>query len=358
MKQSVVDKTNKGISHIKDKILQEYLDNTKGNLKATTTSDEMVDCTTYIVCVPTPVDENKDPDLTPVEKSSETISKYLKKGDLVVIESTIFPGTCEEVVVPILENSGLKAGEDFNLAHCPERVNPGDIFWATGNIPRVVGALTKQGTDRAAEFYQKILGGKIYEVKGIKQKLRPKIIPNGSEQGYRVNTIPLGSITKMNSIRDAEAVKAMENTVRDVNIAFVNELARISEVLGLDVVDIIDGMSTKPFGKGPFYPGIGVGGHCIAVDPEWLKAASIKAGFFPKLIQQARDINNNMPEYAIELLEEELLEVRARVKLFENRRIPNAKTAIRKIGQRLQDDERLSIATAKVVKTKKLQASL
>ena len=119
--------------------------------------------------------------------------------------------------------------------------------------------------------------------------------------------MPLGSITKMNSIRDAEAVKAMENTVRDVNIAFVNELAKISDVLNLDVVDIINGMSTKPFGKGPFFPGIGVGGHCIAVDPEWLKAASMKAGFFPNLIQMSRDTNNSMPDYAVNLLKKRLL---------------------------------------------------
>ncbi|MHA1558747.1 MAG: nucleotide sugar dehydrogenase [Alphaproteobacteria bacterium] len=300
-KQHVVEKTNKGICYIKDEKIQEYLDNTKGNLKATTNPDDIKECKIYLIAVPTPVDENKEPDLIPIEESSQTVSKYLKKGDLVVVESTIFPGTCEEIVVPILEKSGLKAGIDFYLAHCPERVNPGDTFWVTGNIPRVVGALTKEGTKNAAEFYQKILGGKIYDVRDIKNYLRPKIIPE--KDGYRINTLPLGSITKMNSIRDAEAVKAMENTVRDVNIAFVNELAKISEVLNLDVVDIIDGMTTKPFGKGPFYPGIGVGGHCIAVDPEWLKSASIKAGFFPKIIQIARDTNNSMPKYAIELIE-------------------------------------------------------
>ena len=303
-KQSVVDLTNEGKCHTQDNKLQQWLLESKEKLIATTNSDDISEISIYVICVPTPVDANKDPDLTPLISVSETISKYLKKEDLVIVESTIFPGTCEEHILPILEKSGLIGGEDFYLAHCPERVNPGDVFWDTENIPRVVGALTEKGTEKAAEFYQRILGGEIFDVKDIKDKLRPKIIP--TEKGYMINTMPLHSIIKMHSIKDAEAVKAMENSVRDVNIAFVNELAKISDVLGLDVVDIIDGMSTKPFGKGPFYPGIGVGGHCIAVDPEWLKAASMKAGFFPKIIQIARDTNNSMPFYSVELLENKI----------------------------------------------------
>ncbi len=130
---------------------------------------------------------------------------------------------------------------------------------------------------------------------------------NGDD--LQVAQVPIGSVTKMRSIRDAEAVKAMENTVRDVNIAFVNELAKISDVLDLDVVDIIDGMATKPFGKGPFYPGVGVGGHCIAVDPEWLKAASKKAGYIPEIIQMARAPNNGMPDYTVSKLQELLNDI-------------------------------------------------
>ncbi|MFH2021117.1 MAG: nucleotide sugar dehydrogenase [archaeon] len=303
LKKDIVDKTNKGICHIKDKNLKKALKDAKG-LRATIDPKELAQCTTYIVCVPTPVNDQKTPDMSPLEGASKLISTYLKKADLVIIESTVFPGTCEEIVKPILEKTGLVAGKDFHLAHCPERVNPGDVFWTTENIPRVVGAMSAQGTERAAKFYQKLLGGPIYDVSNIKNALRPKIVPiDGS---YKLNTVPLGTITKMNSIKDAEAVKAMENTVRDVNIAFVNELAKISDVLNLDVVDIIEGMATKPFGKGPFYPGIGVGGHCIAVDPEWLKAASIKAGFFPKLIQISRDTNNSMPEYAISIVEKNM----------------------------------------------------
>jgi UDP-N-acetyl-D-glucosamine dehydrogenase len=143
-------------------------------------------------------------------------------------------------------------------------------------------------------------------VREVKQSLYPKF--RETEYGLHISQVPLGSITKMHSIRDAEAVKAMENTVRDVNIAFVNELAKISDVLDLDVVDIIDGMATKPFGKGPFYPGVGVGGHCIAVDPEWLKAASKRAGYMPEMIQLARMTNNGMPEYTVSILQDLLNE--------------------------------------------------
>jgi UDP-N-acetyl-D-glucosamine dehydrogenase len=200
--------------------------------------------------------------------------------------------------------TGLVVGVDLQLAHCPERVNPGDDFWTVENIPRVIGATSSSGVQLAAKFYSSILGGKIFDVKSIRSNLRPKF--EKTADGFKSGEIPLGSVVVMNSIRDAEAVKAMENTVRDVNIAFVNELAKVSDVLGLNVVDIIDGMSSKPFGKGPFYPGIGVGGHCIAVDPEWLKSASIKAGYFPELIQLARSTNNSMPRYAVELLQDAL----------------------------------------------------
>jgi UDP-N-acetyl-D-glucosamine dehydrogenase len=300
LKQDIVESINMKKSHIKDECIQNDLKKTNDNLIATTNSDDIKNSDIFIICVPTPVDNNHDPDFKPLISATKTISKYIKNDNLIIVESTIFPGTCEEIVLPILEETEKK----FFLAHCPERVNPGDAFWNTENIPRVVGALTPKGAMKTAKFYQTLLEGEIINIKDVKQKLRPKIINESS--GYKINSMPLGSITIMNSIRDAEAVKAMENTVRDVNIAFVNELAKISEVLNLDVVDIIDGMSTKPFGKGPFYPGIGVGGHCIAVDPEWLKSASVKAGYFPNIIQLARDTNNSMPIHAVNLLEKEI----------------------------------------------------
>lgn len=301
----IVSSLKAGKSHIKDEIVEGLLGeaiNSK-NFHPTTDQAQIKDCNIYLICVPTPVDENHDPDLEPLENAVKLIAPYLVKDDLVVVESTVFPGTCEQIVLPLLEKiSGLDSDDDFYLAHCPERINPGDPFWNSGNIPRVVGALSQAGVELAAKFYASILGGSIFDVRDIKKGLRPKFSQHQGE--LKVAQVPLGSVTMMHSIRDAEAVKAMENTVRDVNIAFVNELAKISDVLDLDVVDIIDGMATKPFGKGPFYPGVGVGGHCIAVDPEWLKAASKRAGYMPEIINLARATNNGMPQYTISVLQD------------------------------------------------------
>jgi UDP-N-acetyl-D-glucosamine dehydrogenase len=308
-KQAVVSMLQQGRCHIRDEAVERLLSEavSSGNFSATADSGAISDCSIYLVCVPTPVDANNEPDLEPLEGACRVIGPFLRKSDLVVVESTVFPGTCEQVVSTLLEEvSGLHAGEDFYLAHCPERVNPGDPFWTSENIPRVVGATSAAGLDRAAQFYASILGGDIFDVREIKQSLYPKF--RETVDGLHISQVPLGSVTRMRSIRDAEAVKAMENTVRDVNIAFVNELAKISDVLDLDVVDIIDGMATKPFGKGPFYPGAGVGGHCIAVDPEWLKAASKKAGYMPEMIQLARMTNNGMPEYTVSILQDLLNE--------------------------------------------------
>ena len=296
----IVTSLEAGKCHIRDEVVEDLLADAiaSNNFQATSNSEKIDDCSIYLICVPTPVDANNEPDLRPLESACRVVAPHLVKNDLVVVESTVFPGTCEQVVEPLLEEvSKLNSSNDFYLAHCPERVNPGDLFWTSENIPRVVGATSNTGVDMAAEFYASILGGKIFNVREVKKSLNPKF--SETAEGLHVAQVPLGSITKMRSIRDAEAVKAMENTVRDVNIAFVNELAKISDVLELDVVDIIDGMATKPFGKGPFYPGVGVGGHCIAVDPEWLKAASKKAGFMPEMIKLARMTNNGMPEYTV-----------------------------------------------------------
>jgi UDP-N-acetyl-D-glucosamine dehydrogenase len=301
----VVSKLSSGQCHIKDTVVESLLAEAldSGNFKPTGNVDEIADCSIYLICVPTPIDANNDPDLEPLEQSIRNIAPLVQKDDLIVVESTVFPGTCEQVVLPLIERiSGLNNISDFYLAHCPERVNPGDLFWDSSNIPRVVGALTTAGVEIAAEFYSSILGGEIYRVGDVRKSLNPKFSIEKGE--LKVAQVGLGSVTMMRSIRDAEAVKAMENTVRDVNIAFVNELAKISDALHLDVVDIIDGMSTKPFGKGPFYPGAGVGGHCIAVDPEWLKSASEKAGYMPEMINLARATNNGMPEYTVSILQD------------------------------------------------------
>ncbi len=298
-----------GKCHIRDDTVEQSFAEAmaSGNLSVSADPAAIADCNLYLICVPTPVDDNNDPDLEPLENACRGIASVLKAGDLVVVESTVFPGTCEQTVAPLLEEmSGFEHSRDFYLAHCPERVNPGDLFWTSENIPRVVGATSDKAARKAAEFYASILGGPVLEVHEVRKRLNPKF--RLTEQGVHVAQVPLGSVTMMRSIRDAEAVKAMENTVRDVNIAFVNELAKISDVLNLDVVDIIDGMATKPFGKGPFYPGVGVGGHCIAVDPEWLKAASKKAGYMPEMIQLARMTNNGMPEYTVSILQDLLNE--------------------------------------------------
>lgn len=308
--QLVVDKINSGYSHIRDAEVERLVRaaHLTRNLNATNWAEDASACTHYLICVPTPVDENQEPDLTPLFSAVDAIASFVKKNDLVVVESTVFPGTCEQEVVPRLDLlTNLKAGVDYHFAHCPERVNPGDSFWTSENIPRVVGATSEKGLDEAASFYNSILGGGVFDVRDIKSGFTPKFSIDESG-GLKVSQAPLGSVTKMRTIRDAEAVKAMENTVRDVNIAFVNELAKISDVLDLDVLDIIDGMATKPFGKGPFYPGVGVGGHCIAVDPEWLNAASKRAGYMPEMIKLARSTNDGMPKYTVALLQDALNE--------------------------------------------------
>lgn len=230
-----------------------------------------------IICVPTPVHENHIPDLSPVIGASEGVAAHLKKGQLVILESTVNPGVCESVILPILEKiSGLRAGTDFHLAHCPERINPGDKRWNVENINRVVGATDMEGLNRAAAFYE---------------------------------SITTGTIMRMSTIKAAEAVKVVENSFRDINIAFVNELARSFTKLGIDVVEVIDGAATKPFAFMAHYPGAGVGGHCIPVDPYYLIEYAKKNGFEHDFLALARRINNDMPHFTVERLRDGLNEV-------------------------------------------------
>ena len=311
IEQAIIKKLSIGQSHIRDDVVEELFDKAliSGNFSVTSNESDISDCDTYIICVPTPIDSNNEPDLIPLFSSLDILTKYLQDGDLVIVESTVFPGTCEEILIPKIEQAtGKNVSNAIHIAHCPERVNPGDSFWTSENIPRVVGSNSEYGLDEAAKFYSSILGGPIYEVSEVRSRLRPKF-SKGENGDLITKTLPLGSVIKMKTIKDAEAVKNMENTVRDINIAFVNELAKISDHLNVDVVDIIDGMSTKPFGKGPFFPGAGVGGHCIAVDPEWLDTASKNAGYNPEMIRIARSMNSSMPEYLVSLLEANLEEV-------------------------------------------------
>ncbi len=256
-------------SPIEDKKIAETLLDIK--LPVTTNPIFVREAGIVIICVPTPVDHNCMPDFTPLENASRSIAKYLLPNTLVIVESTVNPGVCESLVLPILESgSGLKAGKDFQLTHCPERINPGDEKWTLENINRVVGSLTPKGLRQSLAFYRSIIGK--------------------------------GKIAAMASIKEAEAVKIVENSFRDINIAFVNELAMSFEVLGIDIVNVIKGASTKPFGFMAHFPGCGVGGHCIPVDPYYLIEHARKNGFEHKFLILAREINSNMPNYTIQML--------------------------------------------------------
>ena len=238
---------------------------------------ELQKADTVVVCVPTPVDEKHLPNLGPLEGATRLIAEKLRKGQLVVIESTVNPGVCEDVVLPILEKtSGLTLGKDFYLAHCPERINPGDSRWTVETIPRVIGANDKESLARAVQFYGEIIDG---------------------------NILPMGSL------KEAEAVKIVENSFRDINIAFVNELAMSFDKLGIDTVNVINGAATKPFSFLAHYPGCGVGGHCIPVDPYYLITHAQKNGFQHRFLATAREINNGMPLHTVNLLEKELAKI-------------------------------------------------
>ena len=273
--QEKADIINSGKSPIEDEYLEENLP--KNPIEATTDTSRIKECDIVLICVPTPVDEFHNPDIGPVRGATESISKNLKPGALVVLESTVNPGVSEEIVRPIFEADGHEIGKDVFIAHCPERINPGDPKWNVTNIPRVVGAFTKEGLKKAVDFYESIIDGKIKPMKHI---------------------------------REAEACKVVENSFRDINIAFVNELAKSFDVLGIDVKDVIDGAATKPFAFMPHYPGRGIGGHCIPVDPYYLIERAKRAGFDHKFLKTSRSINNSMPIYTVELLQNKLNEIK------------------------------------------------
>lgn len=268
--QKKADKVNAGENFLADEFLEKHFK--AGQVKATIDPSIIKQSDIVLVCVPTPVDKLYQPDLEPVRSAVRTIVSNLdpKRKTLVVIESTINPGVCEEVVEPLFKEAGFEVGKHYELSHCPERINPGDPKWNVSNIPRVAGSFTKKGRDRTVAFYESILDAPV----------RP-----------------------MNSIREAEATKIMENSFRDINIAFVNELAKSFTKLGIDVVDVIHGASTKPFAFMPHWPSCGVGGHCIPVDPYYLIERAKQSGFDHKFLKLAREINNSMPEYTVEILQ-------------------------------------------------------
>lgn len=270
--QTKIDSINKGQMPFEDDEVGKYLK--KFPIISSTNFDIIKDCEIVVICVPTPVYDNYMPNLEPVKSSSKSVAENLRRGQLVILESTVNPGVSEEVVIPILESvSGLVVGKGFYFAHCPERINPGDAEWHVENINRVVGGSDKKSLKLAADFYKAIL---------------------------------TGSVKEMNSLKEAEAVKVVENSFRDINIAFVNELARSFHSLGIDVVNVIDGAATKPFSFMAHYPGCGVGGHCIPVDPYYLIEYAKKSGFDHDFLALARKINNQMPRFTVDMVAEGL----------------------------------------------------
>ncbi|MEA2006925.1 MAG: nucleotide sugar dehydrogenase [Patescibacteria group bacterium] len=270
----------KGKSPLKEDFIEQRKDLLK-KIKVSVSGSPIKRADIAIICVPTPVDETFFPDLTPVKSATGMIIKNHKKGQLVIVESTINPGVCEEVVEPLFAEAGLNHGRDFHLAHCPERIDPGNKKWDVTNIPRVVGSMSSIGLKIAKEFYETIIDG---EIKSMK------------------------------SIREAEAVKVVENSFRDINIAFVNELAQSFDQMDIDVKNVIDGAATKPFAFMPHYPSRGVGGHCIPVDPYYLIERAKKAGFDHRFLRSAREVNNHMPRYTVEILQDVLNDARLAVR--------------------------------------------
>jgi UDP-N-acetyl-D-glucosamine dehydrogenase len=237
-----------------------------GRLSATTDFAAVADLDTINICVPTPLRKTKDPDLSYIVAATEQIAAFLKPGTLVILESTTYPGTTDEVVQPILERGGLKAGVDFFLAFSPERVDPGNPTFNTRNVPKVVGGLTPVCSALAADLY----------------------------------SAAIETIVPVSSTRVAEMVKLLENTFRAVNIGLVNELALMCDKLGIDVWEVVAAAATKPFGFMPFYPGPGLGGHCIPIDPFYLSWKVRQTGFEPRFIELAGHINSNMPHYVVD----------------------------------------------------------
>jgi UDP-N-acetyl-D-glucosamine dehydrogenase len=271
--QSKVDALNAGKSYIPDVPSEHVADVVKAGLfRATIDENALADVDIIDICVPTPLRKTRDPDLSYVQQAVETTARVLRKGQLVILESTTYPGTTDEVVQPALEAKGLRAGEDFYLAFSPERVDPGNPQFQTKNIPKVVGGNNEASASAAVAFYSQVID----------------------------------TVVPVTSTRVAEMVKLLENTFRAVNIGMVNELALMCHRMDIDVWEVIDAAKTKPFGFMPFYPGPGLGGHCIPIDPFYLSWKARQSGFEARFIELAGNINGGMPEYVVERTAEAL----------------------------------------------------
>jgi nucleotide sugar dehydrogenase len=261
------ERVNRGESYIADvstEILKEVVD--KGLLRAETGFDRVAEMDVIVIAVPTPLTRNLTPDLQYVERVTREIAQRLRPGQLISLESTTYPGTTEEVMLPILEQSGLKVEEDFFLVHSPERVDPGNKRYTTKNTTKVVGGVGPRSLEAGVFFYSQTI---------------EKVVP-------------------VSSAKAAELVKVFENTFRAVNIALVNELAMLCDRMGLNVWEVLDAAFTKPFGIMPFYPGPGVGGHCIPIDPHYLEWKAKEYNFNTHFIALAGEINRKMPEFTVE----------------------------------------------------------
>jgi UDP-N-acetyl-D-glucosamine dehydrogenase len=271
--QDVVDALNRGESHIIDVPNEELAPFVNdGRIRATTDYNEIRRADAILIALPTPLSKQREPDLSIVISAAEQISVRLRNGHLVVLESTTYPRTTREVIQPILESTGLKAGSDFHLAFSPERVDPGNGKWTTKNVPKVVGGITPECTERAARLYE----GAVDTV-------------------HRVSTPEAAELTKL-----------LENIFRSVNIALVNELAQLCERMEIDVWEVIDAAATKPFGFMSFQPGPGLGGHCIPIDPFYLTWKAREYDFSTEFIELAGKVNENMPYYCRSLISQAL----------------------------------------------------
>ena len=259
---------NEGRSYIvdvSDENVQKCI--SSGKLTATTDFGRLAECDVIIICVPTPLRKTKDPDMSYILTAGGEIQKYMRRGQLVILESTTYPGTTDEVLQPMFEEKGFKLDEDFLLAFSPERVDPGNPQFQTHNIPKVVGGVGPASTEVAASLYGQIVDN--------------------------VHTV--------SSARVAEAAKLWENTFRAINIGMANEMAKVCNALGIDTWEVVSAAATKPFGFMPFYPGPGIGGHCIPLDPHYLSWKARQHGFDSKFISLAEQINSTMPDYVVEL---------------------------------------------------------
>lgn len=264
-----VDMVNAGHNYIGD-VVDSDLEKLvrEERLKATSDFSFVKDVDFIAICVPTPLDKHQQPDISYVRSSTEAISKYLKPNTMVVLESTTYPGTTEELIKPILENgSGLKCGEDFYLGFSPERVDPGNLIYKTKNTPKVVGGVGKDATEVIAAMYRAVLEGDVFEVSS------PAV---------------------------AEMEKILENTYRNINIGLINELTMLCNEMGISMWEVIEAAKSKPYGFQAFYPGPGLGGHCIPLDPYYLSWKAREYGFHTSMIESSMMINDRMPEYCVE----------------------------------------------------------